>query len=307
MRAPPVLRRSVRHHRLRAADGRGLDGALEQRRMAAVARALAFRAQDRGQLLRATASAALAAALAGIAVGGIGGRLVMRVSGAMSDQTRVGIAITNNGNVLGDVTLGGTLGLVIFAGLLPGLIAGTAYALARPWLAPLGRWAGCAFGLALLSAIGPVVLEPFNIDFRKFGSALLNVAMFALLFPLFGATVAWLLPAVERRVMFASASSPWVVGALLALAALTFTLVLASGALVGALTGQNSAGDRRGFLLLYFLVVPALARVILGRERPFADARELPRATRLATYALLIAPVALGLPATFEAVTFLAR
>lgn len=67
------------------------------------------------ELMREVGVAALAGALAGVLVGGLGSRVAMRISGAMSDQARVGLATTDNGNILGDITLGGTFALVIFA------------------------------------------------------------------------------------------------------------------------------------------------------------------------------------------------
>lgn len=258
------------------------------------------------RVLRAAASAGLAGAIAGILVGGLGGRIAMRISGALSDATVIGTR-TANGNTVGEITLGGTLALAFFSGLLPGVIAGAAYAAARPWSAPLGRWAGPAFGLVLLAAVGPVVLEPFNVDFRRFGPAALNVLLFAALFPIFGAVVAWTLDLVEPRVMSARSASPWSAAGAFGLLALGFTLVIAFGALVSFSAGSVSVGDPRGFLLLYFLAVPVVARLVLGRGGALRDARSLPAPVRVVTYALLLAPALAGLPGTVEAAAFLAR
>lgn len=157
--------------------------------------------------LREVGVAATAGGLAGVFVGGIGGRVAMRVSGAMSDPSMVGGALTSNGNVLGEITVAGTVVLVIFSGLIPGIAAGLVFAAVRPWLRPFGRWAGVVFGLALLAALGPLLLDPLNIDFRKFGSPQLNVPMFASLFPLFGIVHHALTGVAERRIAAAPRSS----------------------------------------------------------------------------------------------------
>jgi hypothetical protein len=279
--------------------------------------ATAARTIQRGLRLRALAAleamgtAALAGLIAGVLVGGVGSRIAMRIAGAMSDPALVGIARTNNDNIVGDITFGGTFALIVFGGLLPGLAGGAIYLLARPWLAPFGRWGGVAFGLALLASFGASVIEPFNIDFRKFGAPALNVAMFALLFPLFGAIVAVASTRIERAIDDGPTVSGWyvavVVAALLLLA--LCLLVLAAG-LVNVVSGRVEwpVQDPRGLLLfLTFLAVTLLPRIVFGRDRPLADARELPAAPRVATYALLVAPALLGLPAVVSSIAFLTR
>lgn len=49
---------------------------------------------------------------AGILVGGIAGRLIMRIL-AMANGELAGV-MTENGNISGEITAGGTLGLIIF-------------------------------------------------------------------------------------------------------------------------------------------------------------------------------------------------
>lgn len=141
--------------------------------------------------------AALAGVLSGIVVGGLLGRLAMRVSGAMSAPELIGVS-TAAGNRVGDITLAGTLALVVFVGLPSGLAGGVLYRLVEPWLAVFGaRRRGLVFGLGLLLVFGFTVLEPFNFDFRRFGAAPLNVALFAVLFPAFGVSLVWTLDRLE--------------------------------------------------------------------------------------------------------------
>lgn len=244
-------------------------------------------------LLDAAGAAALAGAIAGMLVGGLGSRIAMRVAGAMSDQGLVGVTFTNNGNALGVVTIEGTLALVVFGGLLPGVLGGAGYGACRSWLAPLGRWGGLAFGLVLLGGLGYSVLEPFNIDFRKFGSPLLNVTLFALLFPLFGVAVSFAYDGIARRLAGASALSRWrwaSWGALLVLA-LGLAVAIATG--LGALITRGDAGDPRALVPLWLIAAPLVLRFV--------------RAPLPVAYAVIAAPAVLGLPPLLEGILFLTR
>ena len=142
--------------------------------------------------------ATLAGAVAGVLVGGLLGRVVMRISGFVAGPSLVGVT-TENGNRVGDITLAGTLALVIFAGLPFGVLGGMIYAIVEPWLHRAGRWRGAAYGAGLLLATGFLVLDPDNFDFTRFGLPLLNVAMFAALFLVFGVVIAWLFDTLRRQ------------------------------------------------------------------------------------------------------------
>ena len=135
--------------------------------------------------------ATLAGVIAGVVVGGLLGRVAMRVSGFMAGPALVGVH-TSNGNRVGDITFEGTLGLVLFVGLSAGLIGGVMYAAVEPWLERFRPRHGLAYGAALLATFGFIFLDPTNVDFRRFGSPPVNVAMFAALFLAFGVGTSWL-------------------------------------------------------------------------------------------------------------------
>lgn len=145
---------------------------------------------------RHVGTASLAGIIAGLVVGGLLGRVVMRVSGFTAGPAMVGVR-TSNGNRVGDITFDGTLGLVLFVGLASGLVGGIVYAVVESWLRRVRPWHGLSYGVALFLAYGFFVLDPFNFDFRRFGVAALNVAMFAALFVIFGVVTAWLFDAVS--------------------------------------------------------------------------------------------------------------
>jgi len=258
------------------------------------------------RLARSLGAGAVAGGVAGVLVGGVGGRLAMRISGAMTDPGLQGVARTENGNIVGQVTLDGTVGLVFFGGLFIGVLAGVMFAAARPWLMPLGRWDGLAFGLLILASVGSVtVLEPDNFDFRRFGSPQLNVIMFAALFPLFGVALA-----AALRVLEARAEQGGIAAAVAWLGLIPAGLLVAIFVLIGAiqaLTGEETAGDPRQYVLIYWLVVTLTSRVAIRRGRVLERAGDLSRGQTLLTYGLLLLPVASGLPGLVSAVAALAR
>ena len=149
---------------------------------------------------------------AGIIVGGLLGRVVMRLVGIMAGPEAVG-AFTANGNRVGDITFVGTLAIVIFIGAAGGAVGGTLYAIVEPWFARLTPWHGALFGLALLAAFGFVFITPDNPDFARFGRAPVNVLLFALLIVVYGIATVW----IAERLVAATAgggAAAWVLAAL---------------------------------------------------------------------------------------------
>ena len=147
---------------------------------------------------------------AGIPVIGGGGRLAMRLL-AFTAGTDAQGRVTEADEVVGTITLGGTLSFAVFNGIFGGLAAAALYLLARRFL-PAGRLGGAAFGLALLVVLGTVVdpLRRDNPDFDIVGPGWLAVLVFVALALVFGVVLAafmarlseWLpLPSTDRRVL----------------------------------------------------------------------------------------------------------
>ena len=157
-------------------------------------------------LARHISVAGIAGLITGLLVGGVGGRLFMRIAGAANPGARG--RTTEAGFTVGRITADGTLGLVLFIGLFVGVGGAVLYVIFRPWLSRVGKWRGVAFGV-LLFGIGSAtsdVLNPDNIDFVILGNQGLLVSMVFALFVGFGALIDWLfglldlrLPAVDRR------------------------------------------------------------------------------------------------------------
>ena len=146
-------------------------------------------------LARHLGLAALSGVVAGILVGGVLGRIAMRISGFAAGPALAGVS-TANGERVGEITFGGSLAVLIFVGLPFGVVGGILYAIVEPWLRRARPWHGLAYGAGLLLATGSLVLDPSNFDFTRFGPPSLNVAMFAALFVIFGVAIAWLFDAL---------------------------------------------------------------------------------------------------------------
>jgi hypothetical protein len=136
--------------------------------------------------------------ICGIIVGGFGSRIAMRISAVLGGEEIAGL-VTENGNVVGDITVDGTAALLIFAGLPFGIAGGWLYVLIRRWLQGPRWWHGLLFGTLLLMTFGRAIINDDNADFTKLGPAAVNVTMFAMLFVLFGLLVAPITGILDRR------------------------------------------------------------------------------------------------------------
>lgn len=206
------------------------------------------------------ALALVAGVLAGVTVIGAGGRLAMRllaVTGGDEAQGR----ITEADEIVGEITLDGTIGFILFNGIVGGVVAAALYLVVRRLL-PSGRLAGLAFGLGLLVVLGTMIdpLRDDNPDFDIVGPGWLSVVVFAALALAFGLVLTgftarlstWLpLPSTEGRTLVR-----YIGPAVVALVACPVTVMLA---VVGAIVVAATRG--RGFVA----AVRSPAAVLVGR------------------------------------------
>ena len=114
-------------------------------------------------VLREMARGGLAGLVVGVVVGGIGGRLLMRVAALL--EPKATSLRTENGNVIGAITFDGTLALLLFGGLFVGVIIGALWVVIRPWLPrrPLVR---ALVAIPICVAMGTTLLiQDSNSDF----------------------------------------------------------------------------------------------------------------------------------------------
>lgn len=138
---------------------------------------------------------------AGIVVGGLGSRGFMRIAGAASGTRGAG-RITEAGFRVGELTVGGTIALMIFIGIAAGLAGAVFYLACRPWLEPLGRWRGVGFGVVLfgLTSASSDLMNPDNPDFFILGNGFLLVVLIVALYVVFGAAIDAVFTFLDRRV-----------------------------------------------------------------------------------------------------------
>jgi hypothetical protein len=156
--------------------------------------------------LRQTAIVVAGCGIAGALVGGIGSRLVMRLAALAAPEVRG--TLTESGNVIGEITLRGTIGLMLFAGVGSVILGAGAFTVARPWLPRSTALRGLVFGGFLLALTGSNVVDPTNADFVILGDRVLNVAMLSSLFIAFGLVASGAVAFLEGRVPPSAALSP---------------------------------------------------------------------------------------------------
>ena len=197
--------------------------------------------------LRSLAIAVVSGAIAGPLVLGLGGRLAMRITAATSGDGAQGTA-TDAEEIVGEITFGGTVGLVIFVGLFGGFLGGLVYMGLRRFL-PGPAWrAGMVVGLLGLAVFGRLAaLDPDSIDFEILTPRWLTVVPFVLLAPLFGIVLAAVAERLDRSYPLLAARPGPIVAhlPLLALAAgLPILALLVAG---GVLAATAPKGLRRAW------------------------------------------------------------
>jgi hypothetical protein len=133
-----------------------------------------------------------------VLVAGLGGRLVMRILAATSGPGAQGVT-TEADEIVGKVTLGGTLGLVIFVGVLVGAAGGLVFVALRRWLPPRAWQAGLLFGAFVIAVARPLqLLDPGSVDFVFVRPLALAVPLLAAIPLLYGVVLAALVERLDR-------------------------------------------------------------------------------------------------------------
>lgn len=130
--------------------------------------------------LRWVAARGIAAVVAGGLVLGLGGRLVMFASRLLHPDA-VG-RVTENGNVVGEFTLGGTVALLVFGGLLSGAMAGVVWVVVREWL-PGSR---LVVAVAVVGIGGAQLVDGTNRDFDVLAPPAADIGLLLGLLVVFG-------------------------------------------------------------------------------------------------------------------------
>ena len=208
-------------------------------------------------IVRDIARGGLAGLVTGLLVAGVGGRLVMRIAALLVPGSAG--AFTENGNRIGDVTLSGSLALIVFVGLLGAVAFGVAWVVVSPWLprSTLGRGLVPIPAAIALGAFG--LVDGANPDFDVLGhdprvvGALL--ALIALIPPVLALADRWL----EARLPHTDDVES---GAMRA-----YLLLVATGAILGGLLIAPMLLDRRSQPFAATVLVLGVLTLLWWRER----------------------------------------
>lgn len=232
----------------------------------------AIRSDGLVPVLREISRGGLAGLLVGVVVGGLGGRLVMRLA-ALLVPGADGLT-TENGNAIGDITAEGTIALVLFGGLLAGVVAAVVWVVIRPWLPASTAGRALAATPVALAFGTPVLVQRINPDFLILGfhpgvvaSLLVLVALTA---PAMAVADAWLDRRLPRP---ASTLSP---------AGVAYLGLTALGLLIGTMLVISIAGER-SIVMLATVVPTGLCTVAWWSDRQRGASAPSPGLRRIAT------------------------
>jgi hypothetical protein len=161
-------------------------------------------------IIRLISATVIIGASTGALIGGVGGRIAMRVLFLTSDDAVKGVT-SDDGFEIGRFTLGDTLGLVLLTALL-GVLAALLLLVARPFLAPLG-----SLVVPLMAAFygvvgGAMMVHRGGVDFNILEPAALAIALFTAICAAFGAAVAWLIDAAAATDAWPQTRRWWLLG-----------------------------------------------------------------------------------------------
>lgn len=149
------------------------------------------------EVLRDITRGGLAGLIVGILLAGIGGRIVMRLAALLVPDADG--AFTENGNVVGAITLEGSLALIVFIGLFIGASAGSLWVVMSPWL-PQRPAVRAALTVPIALGLGVNgLIEDRNPDFAILGHDPLVVGLLVVLVALFGPALVVVERWLDRR------------------------------------------------------------------------------------------------------------
>jgi len=144
-------------------------------------------------LVRRGALGGLAGAIAGVVVLGVVGRFVMFVSRLLHPEA-LGRR-TEGGNRIGEFTVEGTIEIIVFAGLLSGLLAGVVWVLVREWIPKKAA----LVGVGTVAIGGSFLIQADNIDFFILENPRLDIVLLIGLLFLFGVVLYWVDGLLDKK------------------------------------------------------------------------------------------------------------
>ena len=200
-------------------------------------------------VFRLVSATIVVGATCGAVIGGLGGRLAMRVVFLTSDDSVRGLT-SDDGFEIGRFSLGDTLGLVVLTTVL-GVIAALLYLVARPFLAPLGRAVTPAMAVFYGVVGGELMVHTDGVDFTLLEPAALAIALFVGLCAGFGAVVARLVDAAAAPGSWSQTRSWRLLGPPLLTLVFPPFLVVAAAAVIVNEASRISRPPRRWWRMVH--------------------------------------------------------
>ncbi len=156
--------------------------------------------------MRDIARGGLAGLLTGLLVVGIGGRIVMRAAALLVPEAAG--RLTDNGNQIGEITLSGTLNLLLAGGLFFGLLGATIWVVISPWIPGGFRTRAVLAMPTAVSLTGVALVQARNPDFQLLRHDATTVVLLLALVAVAGLAIAGFDAWLDRRLPSAGASGP---------------------------------------------------------------------------------------------------
>ncbi len=160
--------------------------------------------------VRLLSATVIIGAASGAIIGGLGGRLAMRILFLTSDDAVRGLT-SDDGFEIGRFDLGDTAGLVV-ATVFIGVIAALLFLLARPFVVRFGAAATPTMAVFYGVIGGAMLVHTDGIDFRVLEPAALAIALFVAISAGFGAVVTHLVGAAAAPDARPQNRSWWLLG-----------------------------------------------------------------------------------------------
>ena len=138
-------------------------------------------------VMREIARSGLAGLLTGLLVIGPGGRVVMRLA-ALLEPSAAG-RLTENGNVIGQITVGGSFALLL-VGVFFGLAGAVLWVVVSPWLPGSHRGRALAAAPVAVSLAAVSLIQAFNPDFGVLHHNVAAVGLLVVLVAVAGVAIA---------------------------------------------------------------------------------------------------------------------
>jgi hypothetical protein len=224
--------------------------------------------------IRLLSATIIIGAVSGAIVGGLGGRIAMRILFLTSDDAVKGVT-SDDGFEIGRFTLSNTVGLVIVTTFI-GVLAALLYLVAHPFVAGWGRARVPAMAIFYGVVGGALLVHRDGVDFKLLEPAMLAIGLFVAISAGFGAVVAHLVGLAAADGAWPQTWPWWALGAPMLVLLLPPFLVVA---LVGAAVhyaGTTTEPTTRWWRVVHMGALIVMASLfVLGAIDLARDAGEL--------------------------------